>query len=121
VYLVYLAEADERRSENGMKAPILPAPPGKDWEYFTLLPSIHAEFMDYGNGTFELIIVDAPDHSPRLFNTKWAGKDAYATGDLLMPHPTKEGFWKVFGRADDQIMLSNGEKVRVICLVILHN
>lgn len=30
-----------------------------------------------------------------------------------MPHPEKEGYWKIFGRADDQIALSNGEKVRV--------
>ena len=38
------------------------------------------------------------------------GVDAYATNDLLEPHPTREGFWKVYGRVDDQIMLSNGEK-----------
>jgi non-ribosomal peptide synthetase component F len=77
------------------------------------LPSIHAEFIDYGNDTYELVVVKSATHSPRLFNTKWNGTDAYATGDLLVPHPTKDGFWKVFGRADDQIVLSNGEKVSV--------
>jgi hypothetical protein len=89
------------------------APPGKDWEYFEILPSIHVEFVDHGNGTFEPIVVTCATHSPRLINSKWNGKDAYATSDLLMPHPTKEGFWRIFGRVDDQIMLSNGEKVNV--------
>lgn len=50
---------------------------------------------------------------PCVFNTRVDGTDAYATGDLLTPHPTKPGYWKVFGRADDQIILSNGEKVSV--------
>ncbi|SRR5258707_1105758 len=36
--------------------------------------------------------------------------DAYATSDLLVPHPTKPGLWKIYGRKDDQIMLSTGEK-----------
>lgn len=39
------------------------------------------------------------------------GEDAYATHDLLVRHPTKDGYWKVLGRADDQITLSNGLKV----------
>jgi hypothetical protein len=86
-------------------------PPGKDWEWIQILPSMRAEFVDYNDGTYELVTVKCPTHCPRLFNTKWDGEDAYATGDLLIPHPTKEGFWKVYGRVDDQIMLSSGEKV----------
>ena len=37
--------------------------------------------------------------------------DAYATNDLVAPHPTRPGLWKLLGRRDDQIVLSNGEKV----------
>lgn len=48
---------------------------------------------------------------PCVFNTNIEGVDAYATGDLLTPHPEKPGFWKIFGRSDDQIMHSTGEKV----------
>lgn len=51
---------------------------------------------------------------PCVFNTKIDGVDAYATSDLLAPHPTKPGYWKVHGRVDDQIMHSTGEKVRSI-------
>ena len=38
------------------------------------------------------------------------GVPGYDTNDVLAPHPTKPGFYKVFGRADDQIMHSTGEK-----------
>ena len=48
---------------------------------------------------------------PSVFNTTVNGVPAYATGDLLTPHPTKPNFWKIFGRLDDQIMHSTGEKV----------
>jgi hypothetical protein len=47
---------------------------------------------------------------PVVINTKIDGRDAYATSDLLEPHPTKSGLWKIYGRKDDQIMLSTGEK-----------
>lgn len=58
-------------------------------------------------------------HSDRchtnVVNTKVNGVDAYATSDLLISHPTRPGFWKVFGRVDDQIIHSTGEKVIVVC------
>jgi hypothetical protein len=54
------------------------------------------------------------DHRPAHFNIEVDGKRGYATSDLIIPHPTKAGLWRVFGRADDQIMLSTGEKVRDI-------
>lgn len=47
-----------------------------------------------------------------ICNAQVEGRDAYSTSDLLEPHPTKEGFWRVFGRVDDQIMHSTGEKVK---------
>lgn len=53
-------------------------------------------------------------HTPAVLNTMIEGKDAYNTNDLLLPHPTKPGYYKVHGRVDDQIMLSTGEKVSSI-------
>jgi hypothetical protein len=44
-------------------------------------------------------------------NTNIRGISGYATSDLLEPHPTKPGYWKIFGRKDDQIIHSTGEKV----------
>ena len=50
---------------------------------------------------------------PNILNTTIGGKEGYATSDLLEPHPTRLGWWKVYGRADDQIMHNTGEKVSV--------
>jgi hypothetical protein len=51
-----------------------------------------------------------PSYVPSVYNTKLNGVDGYATSDLFLPHPTKKGYWKIFGRADDQIMHNSGEK-----------
>lgn len=48
--------------------------------------------------------------SPNVFNFTFNGRPAYATSDLLQQHPTKPHLFRVFGRADDQLMLSTGEK-----------
>lgn len=32
----------------------------------------------------------------------------YSTSDLFELHPTKKGLWRVAGRTDDVIVLSNG-------------
>lgn len=37
---------------------------------------------------------------------------AYATNDLMEEHPRDPRLFKIYGRADDQIILSTGEKVR---------
>lgn len=81
--------------------------------------------MPQGDGTFELVLIVSESylfvssaemfqnhdlHHPVVTNTQIDGMDAYATSDLLVPHPTKPGLWKIYGRKDDQIMLSTGEK-----------
>ena len=52
-----------------------------------------------------------PDYPLPATNTKIDGQDGYATSDLVQPHPTKPNLWRIYGRADEQIILSNGEKV----------
>ena len=49
----------------------------------------------------------------QVINTVVDGVGAYDTKDLLVPHPTMPGYWKIYGRLDDQIMHSTGEKVRL--------
>ncbi|EIN04342.1 acetyl-CoA synthetase-like protein [Punctularia strigosozonata HHB-11173 SS5] len=97
-------------SETGLQVPLISAPAGKDWDYLPIIPTCQPEFVPHGDGTYELILVKCKTSIPLVLNTKWNGTDAYATNDLLVPHPTKEGHWKIVGRADDQIMLSTGEK-----------
>lgn len=48
---------------------------------------------------------------PNVTNTNVDGIDAYTSSDLVTPHPTKKGLYKIVGRTDDQIMHSTGEKV----------
>ncbi|KAI0634096.1 acetyl-CoA synthetase-like protein [Trametes polyzona] len=84
--------------------------PGLDWEYFQTTPSLSFEFRPHDDDTFELIVLSDPKHPLPVVNTEINGQPAYATNDLVQRHPTKPHLWRVYGRADEQIMLSNGEK-----------
>ncbi|TFK39396.1 acetyl-CoA synthetase-like protein [Crucibulum laeve] len=97
-------------TEGGVMSRILPAAVDTDWDYFEFSGHINAHMLPHGNDTFELILVSNEFHAPAVFNTKINGIDSYATSDLLTPHPTKPGFWRVYGRADDQITHNTGEK-----------
>ncbi|EIW84433.1 acetyl-CoA synthetase-like protein [Coniophora puteana RWD-64-598 SS2] len=97
-------------TETGAVATVFPEPAGYDWDYFTLSKSATVELIPYGDKTYEPVIVPSEFSVPCVFNTTVNGVPAYATSDLLSPHPTKAGLWKVFGRTDDQIMHSTGEK-----------
>ncbi|KAJ7464987.1 hypothetical protein B0H11DRAFT_2050421 [Mycena galericulata] len=97
-------------SEGGIMSPILPAKVGYDWEYFKFPELVTAEMIPYGNNTFELVMVSNEFCRPAVLNSHVGGIDAYATSDLLVPHPVKAGYWKIYGRTDDQIMHNTGEK-----------
>lgn len=98
-------------SECGVMNTVLPSHSrGEDWEYLTISSHCRPAFLPQGDGTFELVLINHDLHHPVVINTQIDGVDAYATSDLLVPHPTKPGLWKVYGRKDDQIMLSTGEK-----------
>ncbi|EEB98510.1 hypothetical protein MPER_01965 [Moniliophthora perniciosa FA553] len=98
-------------TEAGVVNPLLPKQSlGYDWDHFTFAKNVKPELIPQGDGTFELVLLATPFNNPSVINTKIRGEDAYATSDLIVPHPTKEGLWKVYGRCDDQIMHSSGEK-----------
>ncbi|KAI5116179.1 hypothetical protein M0805_002877 [Coniferiporia weirii] len=88
----------------------LQKPAGMDWEYFQISPLREAHFIDHGNNEYELVIIATEQFRPNVINTMVNGREAYETSDLLSPHPTKKGYWKVASRTDDQIMHSTGEK-----------
>ncbi|KAH8116797.1 hypothetical protein DFH11DRAFT_1687657 [Phellopilus nigrolimitatus] len=97
-------------TECGVMSPIIPKEVGMEWNYFQISRIVNPKFIPHGDGIFELAILPHKHGMPNVFNTTINGLDAYATNDLLEPHPTKPGYWRVFGRADDQIMHSTGEK-----------
>ncbi|EIW79977.1 acetyl-CoA synthetase-like protein [Coniophora puteana RWD-64-598 SS2] len=97
-------------TEVGIISPIIPATADYDWNYFTFPKLITPEFVPCGNNTFELLIVTNELCEPHVLNTKANGIPAYATSDLITPHPTRPGYWRIYGRTDDQIMHNTGEK-----------
>jgi hypothetical protein len=66
------------------------------------------------NSSFDLCddgsVQPCATHTPAILNVRIDGKDGYHTNDLVVEHPTKPGYFKIFGRTDDQIILSTGEK-----------
>ncbi|KAI0926228.1 putative NRPS-like protein biosynthetic cluster [Taiwanofungus camphoratus] len=97
-------------TEGGVIGVTMPAEIPSDWEYFRLSRQLGVKMVPHGNNTFELVIVSNEYSHPSVINTHVDGIDAWSTSDLLVEHPTKPGYWKIFGRSDDQIMHSTGEK-----------
>lgn len=85
----------------------------EDWEYFHFSPSHKGvEFRDLGAGLFEQVLVRHPS-TDDYHSTWWTFPDLkeYSLNDLYVKHPTKANLWRYVGRADDVIVLSNGEKL----------
>ncbi|KAF8890512.1 hypothetical protein CPB84DRAFT_1784727 [Gymnopilus junonius] len=97
-------------TEGGIPSPMLPAKVDKDWEYMTFTENVAVEMLPQEAGLYGLVLVSSPFNRPSIINTKINGVDAYATSDLFIQHPHKPGYWRVYGRNDDQIMHSTGEK-----------
>ncbi|KAG2005480.1 CurK protein [Coprinopsis cinerea AmutBmut pab1-1] len=97
-------------SECGTVNVIIPADRNSDWEYFRFASNTTVEMVPSGDGYFEFVMLCNSYNSLRVTNTTIRGRPAYATSDLFEKHPSKPGYWKVYGRKDDQIMHSSGEK-----------
>lgn len=72
---------------------------------------------DASTGTFELVIFadeSNQDAAPVFHNLP--GENPFHTKDLFTQHPTKPDLFKYYGRKDDILVLSNGEKVNPIPL-----
>ncbi|GJE88440.1 acetyl-CoA synthetase-like protein [Phanerochaete sordida] len=86
-----------------------PLAPSADWAWLAWTAAATARMVPQGDGTYELVLFDNEEYPLAVYNVH--GEKAYATSDLFEPHPTKEGLWKIVGRKDDVIILSNGEKI----------
>ncbi|KAI4143444.1 MAG: hypothetical protein LQ340_006997 [Diploschistes diacapsis] len=85
----------------------------EDFDYFLFHPDLKGlEFREAGNGLYELVIVrhESTDRFHFAF-ASFPEASEYATKDLYSKHPTKPYHWKINGRTDDVLVLSNGEKV----------
>ncbi|THV00415.1 hypothetical protein K435DRAFT_854762 [Dendrothele bispora CBS 962.96] len=66
--------------------------------------------VDGIDNVFQLICKENKFRIPSVLNTVIDGQPALDTKDLLIRYPTKHGLFQGYGRADDQITHSTGEK-----------
>ncbi|TDL22685.1 acetyl-CoA synthetase-like protein [Rickenella mellea] len=84
----------------------------EEWDYFELT-SPHLIYLRPEEGLeniYEPIFLSSETLALAVINSEVDGRPAFETKDLISPHPTKPWLWKAFGRVDDQIMHSSGEK-----------
>ncbi|KAM5543844.1 hypothetical protein V8D89_002461, partial [Ganoderma adspersum] len=101
-------------TEVGTMSNFVPAKPGMDWAYFKISAWNNSIQIDAGKNKYEIVILSNPECPLNVVNSKVDGRDAYATNDLVEAHPTKPGLWRIYGRKDEQIILSNGEKTNPV-------
>ncbi|KAJ7153225.1 hypothetical protein C8R46DRAFT_1357140 [Mycena filopes] len=92
---------------------ILPEkPPVEGWDYFYFSRQVDPVFIPVPEipGVHRLVVKKCATHAPAVLNTTVDGTPAFDTNDLLVRHQTNHKLWKVYGRQDDQIMHSSGEK-----------
>ncbi|KAF5372256.1 hypothetical protein D9757_009649 [Collybiopsis confluens] len=102
-------------SETGCIGMFLPAKSyGDEWAYFKISPHLRVKMLPQEglDGIFEPVVLATNTYSPHLTNAIVDGRPAYTTNDLLEIHPTNPAMFRVFGRKDDLLILSTGEKVR---------
>ncbi|KAI0673239.1 acetyl-CoA synthetase-like protein [Trametes maxima] len=102
-------------TEIGAVVRLIPNPQTMDkteWDFFQISPHVDIRLIPQEGqpDIFEPVVFDSPTFTPNVFNCVIDGRPAYSTSDLLQRHPTKHHLFRVFGRSDDQLMLSTGEK-----------
>lgn len=113
---MYPHARNTNRIETGCLTPYLPLKSlGKDWEYFNFSEHCHPDLIEQSDldldRVYSLSLVDVPTHTPCFINATVDGTPAYKISDLLERHPENPKLWRVFGRTDDLIVLSNALKV----------
>ncbi|KAJ7624056.1 male sterility protein-domain-containing protein [Mycena polygramma] len=99
-------------SESGAVSAIRFGGDPEDWEYIqaTRQTTVLWEPREGSEGLFEPVVLESKYQRVPKPNTTRLGVPARQTGDLFENHPTKDGLWRVYGRADARIIHSTGEK-----------
>ncbi|CAK7211993.1 putative NRPS-like protein biosynthetic cluster [Sporothrix eucalyptigena] len=86
-----------------------------DWHYHHFHPGGGYEFVQRTDELYEQCQTRDPSLSLfQAFLQTFPDEDCVWTKDMYSKHPTKPGRWLYRGRADDVLVLSNGEKVNPI-------
>ncbi|KAF9553879.1 acetyl-CoA synthetase-like protein [Agrocybe pediades] len=104
-------------SEGGLLNKVFPENMGVNWEYFSFYSLVNPALRkNTDDGTVELVLKGCPTHVPTKTNTIFEGVPAYATGDLIEPHPSIPGLWRFLCRVADQEVIGPGRKVNAVAL-----
>ncbi|KAF9465931.1 hypothetical protein BDZ94DRAFT_1158916 [Collybia nuda] len=96
--------------------------PKEGWEYFQISPHTDPIFQEQETeNTFRLLFRNTFSHTLTVTNTQMSGIDMYDTNDLLIRHRSNAKLWKIYGRSDDQIMHSTGEKTNPVPMETIMN
>lgn len=82
---------------------------GVDWQYIELLPEYDCEIVQVRE-RFEIVARGNDRWTTNVIEDVY-GRPGYSTKDLFERHPTKDHLYRLVGRADLVIVLSNGENV----------
>lgn len=93
---------------------LTPADP-EDWQYHEYHPALGLDFRHHSDNLYELVFIRQPEDGLYFapFRT-FPELQEYPMKDLYSPHPSKRGLWLYQGRADDIVVLANGEKFNPI-------
>ncbi|PVH94308.1 acetyl-CoA synthetase-like protein, partial [Periconia macrospinosa] len=100
----------ERRSE----------PRNREWARFRIAPHCNVRVVPRSDDSTdeelsELVFLQGQNHTPSVFNTEFDGEQAYTTGDLVVSSIHDDiVYFQFYGREDDQILLSTGEKTNPV-------
>ncbi|KAK0649915.1 hypothetical protein B0T16DRAFT_410881 [Cercophora newfieldiana] len=96
-------------------ATFVPADPA-DWEYFEWSPRAGVEMQSSGDSESlaEMVIKRDATMEHQFVFDNFPQLDEWRTKDLFERHSKKPTLWKYVGRADDVLVLSNGEKINPV-------
>lgn len=86
-------------------------PRREDWSYMQFHPRSKLELQLVEDGAYELVVyADSSTEGEWALNHNYPGVKEWRTKDLFRPHPDNGDLWQFYGRRDDILVLSNGEK-----------
>lgn len=103
-------------STEGCMTPLILAKRGEE-NYMYFHPGLGLDFREVSDGLYEKIQVRDPklDLHQGMMQT-FRDQNEVSFQDLFSKHPTKPGLWRYRGRADDIIVLTNGEKLNPLTM-----
>ncbi|KAK0184797.1 NRPS-like enzyme [Armillaria mellea] len=89
--------------------------PAEGWDWMRVARNTDVAFIPTDEqDVYRLYVKDGPLHSPAVLDCEIDGVKAFDTKDLVRLHPSNRNLFKVYGRADEQIMHSTGEKTNPV-------